>query len=278
MKISVAVCTYNGEKFIGQQLESILKQTLKVDEIIICDDASTDNTLKIIEEASRNNPGLISVHKSNENSGVIKNFEKSISLTTGDFVFLSDQDDIWRSDKTDKIIRKFKEQPKAFLVFSNGELIDQYGMKTGSTLWDKWGFTDNMRSKWKNNKFAFEDLLINRNRVTGATVAFKKKLKDYSIPIQVPQGYWHDAFLSLNASALNGLYYIEECLIDYRIHRGQQIGLPDSFRKNFNNNNFSGSISYFRFLFKIIKRFKSCTLRIITIRVLIKTLRSSLKN
>jgi glycosyltransferase involved in cell wall biosynthesis len=242
MKISVSICTYNGEKFIGEQLESILKQKLKVDEIIICDDASTDNTLKIVEEASRKNPGIIAVYTSNKNRGTIINFQRSISLTTGDFIFLSDQDDIWRPDKTEKIILKFKEHPKALLVFTNGELIDQFGIKTGSTLWDKWGFTEKTRNKWNNNKLAFEDLLNNCNKVTGATVAFKKKLKDYSIPIQVPQGYWHDAFLALNASALNGLFYIEECLIDYRIHKGQQIGLPNGSNENFNINNFSDSI------------------------------------
>ena len=278
MKISVALCSYNGEKFIRQQLESILKQTVKVDEIIVCDDASTDNTLKIVEETSRKNPGILSIYTSNKNIGAIKNFEKSISLTTGDFIFLSDQDDIWNIDKTEKIISMFKNQPKALLVFSNGELIDQSGHKISSTLWDKWGFTVEQQKKWKNNKLAFKDLLVNHNKVTGATLAFRKILKNYSIPIQVPRGYWHDAFLSLNASALDGLFFIEECLIKYRIHKEQQIGIPNSFKNNFNSTNFYESISYVSFLIKVIKRFSSCNLRIETTIILLKVIQSKIKN
>jgi glycosyltransferase involved in cell wall biosynthesis len=276
MKISVALCCYNGEKFIRQQLDSILKQKIRVDEIIVCDDGSIDNTLKIIEEISKKYTGIFSIHANNKNIGTIKNFEKSISLTTGDIIFLSDQDDIWNPDKTEKIIEKFMQNSEVLLIFSNGELIDQSGLKTGSTLWDEWSFTEETRERWKNNNLAFIDLLSNHNKVTGATVAFRKILKDYVIPIQVPQGYWHDAFLSLLASALNGLYYIEECLINYRIHKDQQIGIPNGIKEKFNKNNFSECISNIGFLLELIKKVKPWNLRIKIISYLINIIKGRL--
>ncbi|MDO9153719.1 MAG: glycosyltransferase [Paludibacter sp.] len=84
--ISVALCTYNGEKFIEEQLNSILNQTLPVEEIVICDDGSTDNTLNIINLFEQNNRN-IKVFRNKNNLGTIKNFEKAISLTSGDIIF-----------------------------------------------------------------------------------------------------------------------------------------------------------------------------------------------
>jgi glycosyltransferase involved in cell wall biosynthesis len=276
MKLSVALCTYNGEKFIREQLESILQQRVKVHEIVVCDDASTDNTIQIVDAISRRNLGIISVYYNNNNVGAIKNFEKSISLTTGDFIFLADQDDIWRPDKTEKMISKFGQESRALLVFSNGELIDESGLKIGSTLWDEWGFTEETRNRWRNNESAFEDLLVNRNKVTGATVALRRRLKDLSLPIDVPEDYWHDAFLSLNASALDGLFFIEECLIDYRIHKSQQVGIPNNFKSNYNTKNFFWSISYVNFLFKMLKNVNSWTLRVKIIIVLVRFMKRKL--
>lgn len=278
MRTSVAICTYNGEKFIRQQLESIINQTLRIDEIIICDDASTDNTLNIIAEISNKFPGLIFIFKNKGNLGTIKNFEKAISLTTGDIIFLSDQDDIWKFDKVQKITELFQKQPKALLVFTDGELVDQNEINVGSTLWVEWGFSELVRRKWCNNKLAFEDLLMSNNKVTGATLAFKKALKDFTIPIEVPFGYWHDAYLALNASAMDGLFFIEECLIDYRIHETQQVGIPESSRENLKNNNFIKPISYLNFIWKIFKKYNSLTLRIKIVSVLVKKTKSKLYN
>ena len=99
MKISVALCTYNGETFIDQQINSILNQTLKVDEIVVCDDISKDNTIKIIQEYSLKFPDIFKIYINESNIGSVKNFEKAISLCTGEIIFLSDQDDVWELNK-----------------------------------------------------------------------------------------------------------------------------------------------------------------------------------
>jgi glycosyltransferase involved in cell wall biosynthesis len=105
MKTSVAICTFNGEKYIKAQLESILNQTLAIDEIIICDDGSNDKTIAIIELIQIENPNKISLYKNKVNLGSTKNFEKAISICTGYYIFLSDQDDIWKENKVEKVIQ-----------------------------------------------------------------------------------------------------------------------------------------------------------------------------
>jgi len=244
LKISVALCSFNGEAFIAEQLNSILDQTLEPDEIIICDDASTDATLEIVEDFKVRFPDMIQLHTRNQNCGTIKNFERAISLTTGDIIFLSDQDDIWYPGKIEKMISVLNDRSNILLLFSNGNLIDDDGVRIGSSLWDKWNFQADMRKRWKNNRSAFSDLVNNNNKVTGATVAFKKELKEHVLPIRVPDGYWHDAWLSLHAAALNGLYFIEEPLIQYRVHSNQQIGLPESKRFPENTSGLDGCVSY----------------------------------
>lgn len=97
--ISVAMCTFNGEKYIKEQIESIINQSLVPDEIVICDDCSKDNTLNIIKETLDNWPGKVQLVVNEKNLGYRKNFEKSISLCNGDIIFLSDQDDVWNRNK-----------------------------------------------------------------------------------------------------------------------------------------------------------------------------------
>ena len=125
MKLSVALCTYNGELFLKQQLDSILQQELPVDEIVICDDGSTDNTINIIESYKQKYQYPRFICKQNiKNKGVRKNFEYAISLCSGDIIFLSDQDDIWLNQKTKDIVNFFNENPKVNLVFTDAILID----------------------------------------------------------------------------------------------------------------------------------------------------------
>lgn len=249
MNISVALCTYNGEQFLREQLNSILNQTQKVNEIIIVDDASRDSTKDIIKQYQKQFPEIIKFYENEKSLGTIKNFEKSISLTTGDFIFLSDQDDVWFENKVEKMLYFIERNPKCKLLFSDGALIDEKGTFLHSTLWEKWGFDIETRSVWRENKNAFKNLLVNDNKITGATLCFHKELKEVVIPIQIPQGYWHDLWLGLHASAREGLFFIEECLIHYRIHQQQQVGIStgvSSNVKNIDENHFVSKPFFFR--------------------------------
>jgi len=225
MRISVALCTFNGEEYLENQLTSILNQTCPVDEIIICDDNSTDNTISIVNSYIEEGIENIILIQNKENIGTIKNFEKAIDKCTGDIIFLSDQDDIWHLNKVEVMISFFLKKSNALLLFTDGNLIDSDNNLLESTLWDEWNFSKAMQKRWNNNQWAFNDLFINNNKVTGATIAFRAELKKLVLPIEVPVGYWHDAWVALHAAANDGLFYLNTALIDYRLHPKQQIGI-----------------------------------------------------
>ena len=267
MKISVAMCTYNGEQFLKEQVDSILNQSVLVDEIIVCDDRSTDGTFDILKQFTEKHPNLFKIYKNEKNLGTIKNFEKAILLTTGDLIFLSDQDDIWKHNKVEIISTFFKNQPNCKLLFTNGDLINSDGEKLNSTLWDKWCFNQIMRENWKNNNTAFFDLLRNNNKITGATICFHKKLKQ-CLPIFGFEFYYHDAFMGIHAAAQNALFYLDHSLIYYRLHSNQQVGIANTMSlERFMKQN-PHTITKEEFVHKIFKIYK-----IKKIRFLIKKIK-----
>ena len=225
MFISVALCTYNGERFIERQLNTILEQTLPVNEIVIFDDNSKDDTVKIIREFEKKYASIIRLHVNEQSLGGKKNFERAIKFCLGDIIFLSDQDDEWEKNKVEVMSNRFEQNPNDWMIFSNAQLIDEEGNKLPETLWEKWGFTKQAQQTWKNNRLAFEELLEGRNRVTGATVAFRKELKKYIFPFNLPEYCWHDGWIAMIAAGVNKLTYLEECLTRYRIHPDQQVGI-----------------------------------------------------
>ena len=121
MKISVCLATYNGEKYIKEQLDSILPQLSANDEIIISDDNSTDDTINIIRSL---NDERIKIYV-NKTKGIVKNFENALNNASGDIIFLSDQDDVWKNDKVKKILSAFSSDNSLTFVFSNAEIIDE---------------------------------------------------------------------------------------------------------------------------------------------------------
>lgn len=227
MKLSVAMCTYNGEHYLKEQIDSILNQTIEVHEIIVCDDNSTDTTFAILKEYETNYPSLFTIIKNEESLGTIKNFEKAISLTSGDLIFLSDQDDVWYVNKVETMLSFYKQNKACKLLFSDGDLVDETGTFLNSTLWKKWDFDASTQKKWKNNNYVFFELLENRNRITGATVSFCKSLKD-NLPIIGYPFFYHDAFLGLHAAAQDGLFFLNQTLIQYRVHDKQQVGVANN--------------------------------------------------
>lgn len=276
MNISVAICTYNGEKFLRQQLDSILLQTVCVNEVIICDDLSTDSTIEILQTYKNKYPGLIKIFINEKTLKTVKNFEKAIALTTGDIIFLADQDDIWCLKKVEIMQRFFYENKNCKLLFSDAKLIDEKGVDLDAMLWDKWGFTEDIQNKWKNNKNAFKDLIANCNKITGATVCFHNSLKSFILPIELPEGYWHDAWLGLHASAQQGLMFTSQSLISYRIHENQQVGISrikdeDSYLKSIKKYIFL--IIFFKKLIKIYPNEKGNLPILETQNILIKLLK-----
>ncbi|WP_281322430.1 glycosyltransferase family 2 protein [Flavobacterium aestivum] len=230
MKTSVAMCTYNGEKYIKAQLESILNQTINIDEIIICDDGSNDNTIELISKFQAENPNKISLYSNPINLGSNKNFEKAISICSGDYIFLSDQDDIWKENKVEKIIEYFLANPSTEAVFTNGDLINDKNEKISThTLWDSVFFIENKLERPIN---LFKLMSSKRNMVTGATLCIKKETKDFIFPFPDFKKYYHDEWIAIIIASRKKLDYVTDELISYRIHSDQQIGGKNNIQKS----------------------------------------------
>jgi glycosyltransferase involved in cell wall biosynthesis len=237
MKLSVALCTFNGQAFLERQLNSILNQTRKIDEIIVCDDSSSDLTVSILNKYASNYPDIFKIFVNDQNLNVSKNFEKAMMLCHGDYIFLADQDDLWKTDKVAKILKVFEQNPTAEGVFSNADLIDDNDnlLTPELTLWDTVRFLEKESQKPID---LFKLLVIKGNYVTGATLCIKKEVLDFCVPFKIiDKIFLHDEWLAFVLSHRKTLFYSTEKLISYRIHSSQQIGVgrvknnPEKFKK-----------------------------------------------
>jgi len=147
--ISIAMCTYNGESFLLEQLESIAKQTVLPDELIICDDQSTDGTLKIVQDFQNKSPFHMRIYLNSSKLGSTKNFEKAISQCNENIIVLSDQDDFWFPNKLEKMIRVFKNQAKTGYIFSNAIIVDEKLQNSSFTIWERISFDFRQRKDYK---------------------------------------------------------------------------------------------------------------------------------
>ncbi len=221
MKTSVALCTYNGEKFLREQLDSILNQSEKVNEIVVCDDGSTDSTLEILEEYSKRNSGLFRIFKNEINLRSVKNFEKAISLCENEIIFLCDQDDLWIDNKVETIINYFEKNPRIDVVATNGYGIDDAGnLLEVHSLWDIPRFFQEEKIEID----YFKIIAFAGNIATGASMALRKNFAAKVIPFPVIEEFHHDEWIALNASSNNTFEFLPEKLFKYRIHSQQQVG------------------------------------------------------
>jgi len=221
LRLSVALCTYNGGAYLDEQLQSILNQSRLPDEVVICDDASTDRTTDIARKfaATANFPVRVSINESNV--GSTRNFEKAIRLCEGDVVVLSDQDDCWYETRLSMLEQPFLSNPSVGLVFSDADLMDENSRLLGKRYWKTHGLSES-RSKQMGEGRAL-DVLLRHNVVCGATMAFHSELRDIVLPI--PDMAVHDLWIALIASVVSEIRALPVPLIKYRKHLGQQIGV-----------------------------------------------------
>lgn len=202
VKVSVAMATYNGEKYIKEQIDSILVNLDKNDELIISDDGSTDNTINIIKSYNDERINLIDgPHK-----GIKQNFANAISHTTGKYIFLSDQDDIWMNNKVEKIIEIF-DKKQAKLIVHDAIVFDS---ATNKVIYDSFFKHRNSGSGVIKN--------IIKNTYIGCCMAFDRDLKKYILPI--PDDIeMHDQWIGiLNDKYYDDTIFLNEKLIKYRRH------------------------------------------------------------
>lgn len=201
--VSVVMATYNGEKYLHQQLKSILSQLTEKDEVIIVDDVSKDSTINIIQSF---NDYRIKLYKNEINVGVIKSFNRGLGLVKNDIIFLSDQDDIWQDYKVETILATFVENQNICLIVSDASVIDS----NGNIIYDS--FMKNIG----NFKYGLINNII-KNKFLGCTLAMRKTLLSFALPIpnQVPM---HDIWLGCIGQLFGKIFFIDKQLIYYRRH------------------------------------------------------------
>lgn len=221
--------TYNGEQYISSQLQSILDQTRKSDEVVICDDRSSDSTVKIIEDFLNTNrlDNWILI-RNDRNIGYKQNFHKAISLTTGDIIFLSDQDDVWYPDKIRIMTNLFEENNKIRVLNTSFTKIDhcEKPIATKRRLFhSNHNLIVGVIKPHALKCFGF-DYIIWRNISPGCTMAFDKVCKEMFLE-NCTRLCPHDWELNIFGAALSGLYFLNTALIHYRLHASNSIGLSD---------------------------------------------------
>jgi glycosyltransferase involved in cell wall biosynthesis len=219
-RFSVALCTYNGARFLGEQLATYVAQDRRPDELVVCDDGSTDETLAILQRFSATSPFEVRIEVNTEKLGVVGNFARAIGLCTGDYIALSDQDDVWMPQKLQRIGEVFDANPGVGMCFTDAVAIDAAGNSLGYTLWDAVRFTHGERKAARRGRLL--DVLLRHYVVTGATLAFRAIYRDVILPI--PPHSLHDAWIGLLIAAVTEGHAIDEPLIGYRQHENQTSG------------------------------------------------------
>ncbi len=227
-RISVALCTYNGERFLPQQLASIQHQTRLPDEVVVCDDRSTDRTVEMVRAFAGSVSFPVRIFVNERNLGSAANFERAIGLCEGSLIALSDQDDIWYPIRLERSEQELTAHPEAGLVFSDGDIIDDQDQMVGTRLWTYFGFAGEVRERLLAGDYT---VLVKNRFVTGATVMFRSELRQGCLPIG--PGWIHDEWIVATTAAVAEVRPIEMPLIRYRKHAAQQVGLSPrpSFRE-----------------------------------------------
>lgn len=229
MKISIVLATYNGEKFLQKQLDSLINQTKLADEIIINDDCSTDNTPSIILNFIKNNNDKnikFLFEQNTERQGYIKNFYYALKKAKGDIIFLCDQDDIWKNNKIETITNLFKSNNKIKSISTAYKFIDtndnEVMLPNFSGIQHFSLLKRNLQSKEIVKVSELETIIAHIS--PGCTSAITKDLKEYYVKnasLIIP----HDWEINIYSAKLDGLYFYNEPLVLYRIHSNNTIGI-----------------------------------------------------
>jgi glycosyltransferase involved in cell wall biosynthesis len=228
--ISVALCSYNGGRFIEEQLRSILSQTVLPNEVVIADDGSSDDTLirarRVTDSFIESNSKPISfvyLKRSTQPLGVAQNFQRALASTTSALVALSDQDDIWAPGRLEALSKRFADVPSLLLLGSGANAIDAEGNALGFTLFEAIAVTG---AEWNqlDSGSAYEALL-RRNLFTGATMMFRREVFVMAAPF--PKYWLHDEWLAIIAAAVGTVELSRMHLTEYRQHGSNVAGIKN---------------------------------------------------
>lgn len=265
-KINILMATYNGRKYLREQIDSILNQSFTDFRLLISDDASTDSTLKILEEYEKKDK-RVEIYSHAKNIGVVANFEFLLSKVRSEYFMFADQDDVWEKDKIEKSLKKL-EETGSDLVFSDLEVVDEKLNQIAPSFWKQKGFYEKIK---KYN--SFEALYLN-NYINGCTILCKSLWINKVLPFPKKSKYViHDYWLALMVAQEGRITYIEKPTMKYRQHGKNQVG---SKRKSDTLNSLDEirnlfiqvKIEHFNVFIKNEKKFKSEGIRKLNVQSL----------
>lgn len=221
--ISVALCTYNGDRFLWEQLQSLARQTQLPDELVVCDDRSSDHTIDLLHKFAKTAPFKVRISVNERQLGITKNFEKALTACEGDILFLCDQDDRWEPEKIARMTQYLEQNPSLNVAFSDAALIDEQGELLSTGFWQVVRLHPLQLDQWQKGE-SIKIMLIG-NRVAGCTMALRKSFLHRVVPFpdDVPE-FLHDTWIAFTASVLDQIRYLPERLVHYRQHAEQQVG------------------------------------------------------
>lgn len=218
--ISVAMCTFNGGRYLGEQLSSIAVQSRLPCELVVCDDDSTDDSIAVLKRFQAEAPFPVRIIQNAHRLGSTRNFDQAIGLCRGDLIALCDQDDRWLPAKLEHLANALAGNPFLGGVFSDAQLIDGDGKPMAENLFARHNFTSAKQRSFINCPTS---TLLKHDVVTGATLMFRASIRRYCSPI--PVSWVHDGWLAWMIALHARLSLLPEALIEYRIHAGQQLGV-----------------------------------------------------
>jgi hypothetical protein len=224
--LSVALSTWNGDRWIGDLLESIASQSRLPGELVVQDDASEDRTVEIVRRFAATASFPVRLQVNERRLGSTANFATALARCRGEFIALADQDDIWYPAKLERLAGELEDDPTVTLVFSNADLIDAGGAQLGRRLWA----TRRVDRVLGRHSVVPEELFARRALTTGCTMAVRRRAVDAALPFPeeltsdvAPMR--HDRWLSLVAAAVGTVRALPEPLLAFRVHPSQQTGV-----------------------------------------------------
>ena len=225
--ILIVLCTYNGSQYIEEQLNSYLQQTVLPDELIICDDNSTDDTLDIVKRWKETAPFAVYIVKNPVQLGVTKNFENGIRKAQGPYIFLSDQDDVWLPHKLEASLAQMKQLEQQYgedtplLVHSDLTVVDTQLQTLHKSMFHSQHLTP------IEDEDAWRRLLV-QNFVTGCTILINRAAVKEALPFP-SHAVIHDWWLATVVALIGHIGFVVEPTIYYRQHGDNCIGSRDYY-------------------------------------------------
>ncbi len=237
LKVSIAMAAYNGEKYLNEQLESFIRQTVLPYELVVCDDSSNDSTIDILNNFKFKAPFMVTILRNEVNQGSTRSFQRALEQTSGDWVCLSDQDDVWKENKIEEYLKVIENSDsKVGLIYCDHQVVDE-----------KLNYIQNIDSKfisdYKNPEITSKnaDIFLFKNEtLPGCAMIIKRKGLEKYFPITTK---YHDSWLAFAISLDYSIKYINKKLFLYRLHCNQQVGYGN-FGKTTNQKTFYQKFFY----------------------------------